>query len=119
MINRSRAEFDAYELVPFLAAIGVDVRLMMTSHAIAPALSPGHDRPATLSPEVLTGLLRDELGFDGVTITDALDMAAVGEADQASAAESLDAIRAGSDLLLTTPRMDIDALAAGCATPIR
>lgn len=113
VINRSRAEFDAYELVPFLAAIDVDVRLVMTSHAIAPALSPGHDRPATLSPEVLTGLLRDELGFEGVTITDALDMAAVGEADQASAAEALDAIRAGSDLLLTTPRMDIAAMAAG------
>lgn len=113
VINRSRAEFDAYELVPFLAAIAVDVRLMMTSHAIAPALSPGHDRPATLSPEVLTGLLRDELGFDGVTITDALDMAAVGEADQASAGEALDAIRAGSDLLLTTPRMDIAAMTAG------
>jgi beta-N-acetylhexosaminidase len=113
VIDRSRAEFDAYELVPFLAAIGADVRLMMTSHAIAPALSPGNERPATLSPEVLTGLLRDELGFGGVTITDALDMAAVGEADQASAAEALDAIRAGSDLLLTTPRMDIAAMTAG------
>lgn len=113
VIARTRAEFDAYELVPFRAAIRADVRMMMTSHAICPALSPGNERPATLSPEILTAMLREELGFTGVTVTDALDMAAVGAADQADATESLDAIRAGSDLLLTTPQMAIDALWSG------
>jgi beta-N-acetylhexosaminidase len=99
--------------VPFRAAIRAEVRMMMTSHAICPALSPGNERPATLSPEILTTMLRDELAFAGVTVTDALDMAAVGAAQHASASESLDAIRAGSDLLLTTPSMAIDALRAG------
>jgi len=113
VIDRSRAEFDAYELVPFRAAIAAGVQLMMTSHAIVPALSPDDPRPATLNRAVLTTLLRGELGFGGVTITDALDMAAVGVGDQASAHEALDAIRAGADLLLTTPFMDPDELTDG------
>jgi beta-N-acetylhexosaminidase len=115
VIDRSRAEFDAAELVPFRAAIDVGVRLMMTSHAIVLSLSGGEPLPATRSRAVLTGLLRDELGFDGVTITDALDMAAVGEGEQATASESAQAVMAGADLLLSTPVMDQGALADALA----
>ncbi|MDX2378566.1 MAG: glycoside hydrolase family 3 N-terminal domain-containing protein [Acidimicrobiia bacterium] len=115
IIDRSRAEFDAAELVPFTAAIDAGVRLMMSSHAIVPALSAGEPLPATRSRAVLTGLLRDELGFDGVTITDALDMAAVGAGAQATGSESAQAVLAGADLLLSTPVMDQAALAAALA----
>ena len=60
------------ELVPFAAALAAGARTVMTSHIVVPALDP--ELPATLSPAVL-GLLREELGFRGVIVTDALDMA--------------------------------------------
>ena len=62
------------DLLPFLAAIEAGVLGVMTGHLLMPAFD---DLPATLSHRLLTGLLRDELGFDGVIITDALDMAGV------------------------------------------
>ncbi len=118
VIRRTRAEFDEYDLVPFRAAIQAGVQLMMTSHAATPALTDGSQLPCTRSHAVLTGLLRDELGFDGVTITDALDMAAVGEGVAASSSESLQAVRAGADLLLMTPHMDHEGLATELAQAI-
>ncbi|KRC60707.1 hypothetical protein ASE14_06920 [Agromyces sp. Root81] len=60
------------ELVPFRAAIAAGSRTIMTSHILIPELDPRN--PATLSPQILNGLLRGELGFDGVIVTDALDM---------------------------------------------
>jgi len=113
VINRTREEFDESELVPFRSVIKSDVKLMMTSHATVPALSGGALVPATRSADVLTGVLRDELGFHGVTITDALDMAGVGAGEHASNDESYEALQAGADLLLTTPFMDIDVLESG------
>ncbi len=59
-------------LEPFQAAIGAGVRAIMSAHIVAPALD---DLPATISPRIMTGLLRDELRFDGLAITDGLDMA--------------------------------------------
>ena len=60
------------ELVPFRAAIAAGTRTIMTSHILLPRLDAG--QPATLSPRILQGLLRGELGFEGVIVTDALDM---------------------------------------------
>jgi beta-N-acetylhexosaminidase len=93
----------ARELAPFRAAIASGVRLMMVSHAAYPALEPDGavSRPALRSRAILGDLLRGELGFGGVVVTDALDMAAVDQADVAGAA--IAAIESGVDLLLAGP----------------
>ena len=84
------------ELVPFAAAARAGVRAVMTSHILLPLLDP--DAPATFSRRVLTGVLREELGFDGVVVTDALDMA--GAASPGGLGESaVRALAAGCDLL--------------------
>jgi beta-N-acetylhexosaminidase len=66
---------DERELVPFRAAISAGVQIVMTAHIIVPVLDPR--RPATLSRPVINGLLRERLGFDGVVMTDGLDMQAI------------------------------------------
>ncbi|WP_228990242.1 glycoside hydrolase family 3 protein [Streptomyces sp. DH8] len=65
----------ARELVPFRAAIAAGSKSVMSAHILLPALDP--DRPATLSPQILTGLLRRELGYDGLIVTDAVEMDAI------------------------------------------
>jgi beta-N-acetylhexosaminidase len=98
-VNADRATIDATGLVPFRAAIAAGARLTMSAHIGVPALTGDPTLPATLSRDVMTGLLRTELGFDGVTISDALDMRALAQgADQAAQIEA--AVRAGVDLLL-------------------
>ena len=73
-IERSRAELEQTELVPFRSAIAAGTRAVMTGHLLVPAL----DRElATVSRPITTGLLRESLGFDGVIVTDALEMKAV------------------------------------------
>jgi len=100
VVSTGRAELDARELLPFRAAINAGARLAMSAHLAVPALTGSADVPASLSDAVLNGLLRDDLRFDGLTITDALDMAGVnaGVADPLAAA-----LAAGEDLLLGTP----------------
>ncbi|MFJ9686330.1 glycoside hydrolase family 3 protein [Streptomyces bacillaris] len=65
----------ARELLPFRAAIAAGSKSVMSAHILLPALDP--DRPATLSPQILTGLLRQELGYDGLIVTDGLEMDAI------------------------------------------
>tara|TARA_R110002095_G_scaffold41980_2_gene38492 strand:- start:180 stop:899 length:720 start_codon:yes stop_codon:yes gene_type:complete len=85
------------ELAPFVAAITAQVPMLMTAHVIFACLDDAV--PATLSPAVVTGLLRDELGYEGVVISDDLDMRAV--ADNFSVGEAaVLAIDAGCDVLL-------------------
>jgi beta-N-acetylhexosaminidase len=72
------ARLEKVELVPFRAAIDVGVASVMTAHILFEALDG--ERPATLSPDVINGLLRDKLGYDGVVISDDLEMAAVADA---------------------------------------
>lgn len=96
VVDRSLDELRARELVPFRAAIHAGTRTIMTSHILLPRLDP--DRPATLSPTILQGLLREELGFDGVIVSDALDMnGASGILGIPAAAAA--AVAAGCDLL--------------------
>ncbi len=84
------------ELVPFAAAVEAGARTVMTSHILLPDVDPDH--VATFSPRVLQGVLRDELGFEGVVVSDALDMAgASGELGIPLAAAR--ALAGGSDLL--------------------
>jgi beta-N-acetylhexosaminidase len=90
-------EIEQVNLPPFKAAIEAGVSGIMTSHAIYPALDPQH--PATLSPLVLTGLLREILGFEGLIITDDLEMGAI--ANHRPVAEgAAEAFEAGADILL-------------------
>lgn len=112
-VTASRARLDSVELVPFRAAIAAGVGAIMTYHGILPALDSS-GVPATLSPRVLTGLLRDSLSYRGVLITDAMDM--VGVLQQFGAAEAARrAVSAGADVLLMPSDVPgtIDAVVAG------
>jgi beta-N-acetylhexosaminidase len=96
-INIDLEELERINLPPFAAAIGEGVCGIMTSHAIYPALDP--EQPATLSPKVLTGVLRERMGFKGLTITDDLEMGAI--ATEWSVGEgALKSFQAGADILL-------------------
>ncbi|MFI5229550.1 MAG: glycoside hydrolase family 3 N-terminal domain-containing protein [Gemmatimonadales bacterium] len=75
-VHASRAHIDTVELVPFRRAIAVGVDGIMTFHGIVPALDTAQI-PATLNPAIMTGLLRKQLGFKGLLITDAMDMSGV------------------------------------------
>ncbi len=96
VVNRSLAELQRRELMPFAAAIEAGCRVIMTSHIMLPQLDSDH--PATMSRVVLNDLLRGELGFSGIVVSDALDMAgASGSLGKAGAAVA--ALKAGCDLL--------------------
>jgi beta-N-acetylhexosaminidase len=112
-VTASRARLDSVELVPFRAAIAAGVGAIMTYHGILPALD-STGVPATLSPRVLGSLLRDTLAYQGVLITDAMDMAGV--LRQFGAAEAARrAVNAGADVLLMPFDVSgtIDAVVAG------
>ncbi|HEX2468171.1 MAG TPA: glycoside hydrolase family 3 N-terminal domain-containing protein [Solirubrobacterales bacterium] len=96
VVERSRREL-APGLEPFRAAVGATVPLVMTSNATYPAYDP--ERPASLSA-VITRLLRSELGFNGVVITDDLLAGGIAGAGYAPAEAAVAAARAGADLLL-------------------
>jgi beta-N-acetylhexosaminidase len=101
VIDHSRAELEAVELAPFRAATEAGVRIVMSGHFAVPALTGSRGLPSTLSRAVMTGVLRGELGFEGVSITDALDMGALPQ-DAAQAIDVVTALAAGVDLLLST-----------------
>jgi len=102
VVEVDAATLEARELAPFRAAVRAGARLVMVSHAAYPALEPdGTVRPALRSPAVLRDLLRTRMGFEGVVVTDALDMNAVDQRDVPAAAR--DAIDSGVDLLLAGP----------------
>ncbi|MEZ5189456.1 MAG: beta-N-acetylhexosaminidase [Schumannella sp.] len=96
VVDLPAEELRERELRPFLAAAQAGARSIMTSHVLLPRLDP--DRPATFSPAILQGVLRGELGYEGVIVSDALDMVgASGEIGIPAAA--VRAIAAGCDLL--------------------
>ena len=95
-IDRSLDDLERVDLVPFRAAIASGVRLVMTTHIQFPALDP--DRPSTLSRAILTGLLRERLGFQGVVITDSMEMRGITQ-DRTPAEACLAAFAAGADIV--------------------
>ncbi|GAA2210151.1 glycoside hydrolase family 3 N-terminal domain-containing protein [Nonomuraea monospora] len=97
-------------LHPFREAIEEGVKIIMTGHLLVPSYDA--ERPATLSPKVLTGLLREELGFDGLIITDGIEMAAVSGAYGIGGA-SARAIAAGADAICVGGERADEATAAG------
>lgn len=93
------ARLEAVELVPFRAAILAGVDCIMTAHISVPALDPTPHRPASLSPPILQGLLREKMGFEGLIATDSLGMRAITDRYEVSTAAVL-AFQAGADLLM-------------------
>jgi beta-N-acetylhexosaminidase len=101
VVEAAREVLDAREFVPFRAAFAAGARLAMSGHAALPAVTGRDDLPGTLSRAVMTDLVRRDLGFEGVTISDALDMAALAQGP-AQVLDVLAAVRAGVDLLLAS-----------------
>ncbi|MGH7745259.1 MAG: glycoside hydrolase family 3 N-terminal domain-containing protein, partial [Candidatus Dormibacteria bacterium] len=111
VIHADRQRIEHLELVPFRAAIAAGVDSIMTGHLSIPALEPDPNIPATLSPNILTGLLRDELGYKGLVVTDAMDMGGI-TVRYAPGDAAVRAFAAGADALLMPPVPDaaFDAL---------
>ncbi|MGF1535343.1 MAG: glycoside hydrolase family 3 N-terminal domain-containing protein, partial [Elainellaceae cyanobacterium] len=97
VIHHDRDRLEATEFPPFEAAIAAGVDSVMSAHLLVPALDP--QRPATLSPQVLTALLRQDLGFGGIIVTDALVMGAIAQKYGTGEAAVL-AVEAGADVLM-------------------
>jgi beta-N-acetylhexosaminidase len=97
VVDKSREQLMACELVPFQGAARAELPMVMTGHLSVPALDP--DLPATLSPAIIDGLLRRELGFQGVVISDDLEMAATADAYSVEELVRL-GLRAGVDVFL-------------------
>jgi beta-N-acetylhexosaminidase len=111
-INSDRKHLDTVEFVPFRTAIAAGVDSIMTAHLAVPALE-APDLPATLSPLILTTVLREQLGFKGIVITDALEMGGIAKGFSVGEA-SVRAVKAGADVLLMPkdPVAAIDAVVA-------
>jgi beta-N-acetylhexosaminidase len=100
-VNVDRAHLDAIELPPFRQAIAAGVDSVMVAHVTVPALDPDPNHVATISPNVVTDLLEKQMGFKGLIVTDALDMAGLTHlfANNIGRA-AVEAFKAGNDLLL-------------------
>ena len=111
----SWARLDSVELVPFRSAIAAGVSAIMSAHIALPGVDGGLMRPGTVVPSILTGILRDSLGFKGLVITDALNMGGIGNVYGADA--GVRAFLAGADLLLqpADPATAINAMMAAVA----
>jgi len=105
VIHANRDRLEHLELVPFRAAISAGASSVMTGHLSVPAIEPDSNTPATLSHNILTGLLRNELGYHGLIVTDAMEMGGItvrfspGEA-------AVRAVAAGVDCVLMSPVPD-------------
>ena len=111
-LDQSKERIESVELVPFRAAVEHGVDSIMTAHMAVPAFEPS-GAPATVSRSVLTGLLRDELGFKGLIVTDALEMQGIA-ALYSQGDMAVRAVEAGADVLLmpSDPEACIRALIA-------
>jgi beta-N-acetylhexosaminidase len=105
VIKADRERMERLELVPFRAAISAGVGSIMTGHLNVPAFEPDPAIPATLSTNILTDLLRKQLGFQGLVITDALDMGGI-TVRYAPGEAAVRAFLAGADALLMPPVPD-------------
>ena len=106
-----KAHFDTIELPPFRAAIKAGVDAVMVAHIAVPALDPDPNHVASISPVIVMGLLKQQMGFNGLVVTDALDMAGLtklfpegGSAGAGRAA--VEAVKAGNDMLLIPSNLD-------------
>jgi beta-N-acetylhexosaminidase len=110
-VNASRERLEAVELPPFRTAIAAGVDSVMVGHLAVPAIEPDANRVATTSYNVSTKLLRSELGFQGIIVTDAMDMNGVtrmfgGNTPQSSGLAAVAAVKAGADYILIPGDLD-------------
>ncbi|MDR3277841.1 MAG: glycoside hydrolase family 3 protein [Oscillospiraceae bacterium] len=107
-IRKTPQELRGAELLPFAAGIGAGADMVMLGHLIVSEID---ELPATLSEKIVTGVLRGELGYDGVVITDALNMRAMAE-NYSAEQIAVSAVKAGADILLMPPGVakTVDAL---------
>ncbi|MFD6886124.1 glycoside hydrolase family 3 protein [Streptomyces sp. NPDC059957] len=105
LMTHTRARWEELDEPPFRAAVEAGVDVVMTAHIVFPALDPSGD-PATLSRPIVTGILRERLGFGGVVVTDALDMAGVRQKYGDDRVPVL-ALKAGCDQLLNPPDLGL------------
>lgn len=106
VINHSRSRLDSLELHPFRVLTQGGVGSIMVAHLNVPALDQRDKRPTTLSRATVTGLLRENIGFDGLIVTDAMEMKGVTKYYAPGEAE-VEALKAGNDILLLPS--DVDA----------
>ena len=102
---------NSVELVPFRSAIAAGVDSVMVGHLIVPAIEPDANLPASVSSRVITGLLKQQMGFHGLVVTDALDMAGLkrafsGSEAEIAGAEAVAAVRAGNDMVIIPGDLD-------------
>jgi len=98
-VNGNRARLDSIELFPYKVLIPQGLMSIMSAHLFVPALDNTKNMAASLSPKIIQGILRDDLGFDGLIVTDALSMKGVSNYHQPGELE-LKALLAGNDILL-------------------
>lgn len=122
-VDETLEELENGAFVPFKDGIANDIRVIMVSHIAAPNVT-GDNTPATLSHMLITDILRNDLGFDGMVITDALNMGAITE-QYGSANAAVSALNAGADMLLMPADFQsayegvLDAVADGTVTEER
>jgi beta-N-acetylhexosaminidase len=103
-VNGDRAHLDSIELPPFRQAIAAGVDSVMVAHVTVPALDADPNHVATISPAIVSDLLEKQLGFKGVIVTDALDMAGLTHLFASNIGrEAVEAFKAGNDLLIIPP----------------
>jgi beta-N-acetylhexosaminidase len=98
VVNKSRQALDSMEIAPFKALIDAGIESVMVAHLSVPAIDNGEKRPTSLSAKAINGLLKTELGFKGIAVTDALDMKAISNYYPEGEA-NVQAILAGNDML--------------------
>src|SRR5215813_3226158 len=103
-VNRTHEQIEQIDLAPFRSAIAAGVDAVMVAHVTAPALEPDSNKVATTSSEIISQVLKRELGFSGLTVTDAMDMGALTRlyplGSAAAGHAAVDAVKAGNDMLL-------------------
>ncbi|MFE9691933.1 glycoside hydrolase family 3 protein [Micromonospora sp. NPDC005806] len=104
-VTHTREQLEAIDLPPFRAAIDEGVDTIMTAHVVLRSVDPS-GAPATMSKSILTGLLREELDYDGLIVTDALDMGGATSTYPPNIAP-VEAFKAGADQLVLAPQMDV------------
>lgn len=117
-VNGDRAHLDSIELPPFRQAIAAGVDAVMVAHVTVPALDSDPNHVATISPSIVSDLLEQQLGFKGLVVTDALDMAGLTHLFANDIGrEAVEAFKAGNDLLIIPP--DLGACYASMLKAVR
>ncbi len=105
VIQKTKNQLDSIELFPFSYLINKGISAVMTGHLQVPALEPNSKLPATLSSKIINKTLKSELGFNGLVITDAMNMRGISNL-YSSAESSVKALKAGNDMIEIVPRLD-------------